>query len=343
MAPWGFLSPEDAVPWRAPGDLIRRMTDGFAAIDDPPAFVAANRLALEAFRSGERDLAAEICHLEIGYAAVKLQVNADEQTALLGLQPAINLVRLNGYVGDLGAARQGLADLEAIADGRGVCMTGLPLAAGQPARVRALARNNCLVETPKILWRRSQEADLLASSRRLLAKWPRSAVTGPLHTAEAPWLTGARDVMRASGLPAAPGLRRICALHVLAQSVSGPAGEPAHWGGVPARLAGDLFARRAEALAKPPGAAARDLACLGDSLAAMGRIADAVECLAQAHTAARPADPALANKIRQRWLAVAPTAAGVAGELSTDRLSSADLRAARDLAAARFGPSGSHG
>lgn len=332
VTPWGFLAPEDPVPWRAPEDLMRRMAGGFAAVDDKPAFVAANRLALEAFRGGERDLSAGICQLEIDYAAAKLRDGGDMQTALLGLQPVINLIRLNGYAGDLDLAQEGLAGLEAIADGRPACIAGFPLTGGQPAPVQALARNNCLVETPKILWRRHREEEMLVSSHRLLAKWPRSAVSGPLHAAEAPWLTGVRDPGQIPGLPAPPALRRICALHVLEQVVTPDAGT----------LAGELFAGRDQALAKPPAAAARDLACLGHALACLGRDTDAVTCLAQAHAAARTDDPALANRIRREWLKLAGPSA-VPPELDASRLNGAQLRAAGDLAQARFGSSGSRG
>ena len=310
---------------------MRRMADGFAAHDDAPVFVAANRLALEAFRGGERDLATEICQLEIRYAAAKL-ADGGVQAALLGLQPVINLIRLNGYAGDFGLAWRGLAGLEAIADGQATCIAGFSLGPGQPVAVRALARNNCLVETPKILWRRNRGDDMVASGRRLLAKWPRSAVSGPLHSAEAPWLTGAEDAMRAAGLPAPPALRRLCALHALEQAVPGSEA-----------LAGELFASRAEALAKPPAAAARDLTCLGRALAGLGRPADATACLALAQATAGPADPALANRIRREWLEITSDPSALPPELDASRLTGPQLRAAGELAAARLGPSGSRG
>src|SRR6185437_4446253 len=86
----GFLSPEDPVILREPEDLVSQLRRGFSAGPDNAAYVAANRLALEAFRSGQRELAAEVCQLEIGYAAARLRTGADDRMAMFGLQPVIN-------------------------------------------------------------------------------------------------------------------------------------------------------------------------------------------------------------------------------------------------------------
>ncbi|HET7014320.1 MAG TPA: hypothetical protein VFI65_10440 [Streptosporangiaceae bacterium] len=326
----GFLSPEDPVIWRAPEDLVSQLKRGFSAGPDNSAYVAANRLALEAFRSGQRELAADVCRLEIGYAAARLRAGADDQIAMFGLQPVINLIRLEGYVGDLESTRQGLSDLEQIASGQARCIAGLPLAGPLPGQLRGLARNNCLVETAKIFWRRGLATELIESTSRLERIWPRSLVVGPFHSHEAAWLVGPTAALAARGLPESPMLRRICTLHLLAQfareQVDSAVG-----------LADELFASRADALAKPPPAAARDLASLGGSLTAIGRTADAAECLAQAHELASPVDPALANLIRSGWLALEPDPAALPGELNSARLSVEQLKAAFDLAVARFG------
>jgi hypothetical protein len=327
----GFLSPEDPVFWCEPEDLIKRFARGLTEGPDLAAYAAANRLALEAFRSGERELAADVCHLEIDYAAARLRASADEQIAMLGLQPVINLIRLHGYVGDLEFSRQGLADLERVAHGHAISIGGLPLADPPPARMQALARNNCLIETAKIFWRRGLTAELIVGTARLERTWPRSMIVGPFHATEAAWLAGPTAELAARSLPPAPVLRRICALHLLARSASSPA-EPT------VQLADELFASRADALAKPPPAAAHDLACLGGSLAAIGRAADAAACLAQAHEVASPVDPALANLIRASWLALGSDPATLPGELNTARLSGQQLRACFDLAIARFVP-----
>ena len=106
-------------------------------------------------------------------------------------------------------------------------------------------------------------------------------------------------------------------------------------------LADELYAGRQDALARPPAAAARDLAMLGELLAALagerGRAGQAADCLALAHATARQVDPGLANQVRDRWLAALPGAPDVPGELNAARLGATDLRAARDLAVARFG------
>ncbi len=346
----GFLSPEDPVIWREPEDLLGRLQNGFKAGQDNAAFVAANRLALEAFRSRQRELAAQVCRLEIAYAAARLRAGADEQMAMFGLQPVINLIRLEGYVGDLDWARQGLADLERIAHGEALGIAGLPLAdlAGPVslgAQLRGLARNNCLIETAKIFWRRGLAAELIEATARLERTWPRSRVVGPFHATEAAWLAGPAAALAAGGFPEAPVLRRICQLHLLAEAVEGveavesvgAAQEAA------ARLADELFAGRADALVKPAPAAARDLACLGGSLAAMGRPADAGACFAEAHEIAGPVDPALANQVRASWLAldadgaVDRDPASLPAELNSARMSRQQLDAAFEAAVARFG------
>jgi hypothetical protein len=329
----GFLSPEDPVVWREPEDLVNRLRRGFSAGPDNAAYVAANRLALEAFRSGQRELAAQVCRLEIDYAAGRLRKRADGQLAMFGLQPVINLIRLEGYIGHLDSARGGLSDLERIARGHAMCIAGLPLAGPLSAQLRGLARNNCLVETAKIFSRRGLTAELIESTSRLERIWPHSLVVGPFHAHEAAWRAGPEAALAARGLPESPVLRRICSLHLLAKFAKDQVDSAV-------RLADELFATRADAMAKPPPAAARDLASLGGSLIIIGRTADAAECLSRAHELARPVDPALANLIRTGWLALESDPAALPGELNSARLSVEQLRAAFDLAAARFGSAG---
>ncbi|HWH01944.1 MAG TPA: hypothetical protein VNV66_22110 [Pilimelia sp.] len=295
----GFLSPEDVVVWREPHTLAACLARGFGG-DDLAAYTAANRLALEAFRCGDAALAADVCDREIRYAADALARGGNPRLALLGLQPVINLIRLHGYAADLELARRGLGDLERIADGHPTRILGLTLSADRldqlgadVAAVRALARNNCLMETAKILWRRGRRDELLAACRRLRRKWPASLTTGPFHAAEAEWLCDA-TAPAASDLPEPPLLRRIRLLHRVArQAGTGEAAE----------IAARLFARRAAACrAKPATAVARDLASLGDALLRCGDTSRGRACLAEAHAAARAVDPALANLIRGRWL-----------------------------------------
>jgi hypothetical protein len=332
-ARWAFLSPEDTVICREPAELMRRLTDGFTMDTEEDAFVAANRLALEAFRSRERDLAAQVCELEIGYACSRLASGGDERMAMFGLQPVINLIRLNGYAGDLDLARSGLAGLEAIADGESLRLCGLELTEPPGPRLRALARNNCLVETAKIFWRRGLPDELVSSCARLVAKWPQSTAKGPFHAAEAAWLVGSPAT-----LPQAGALRRICALHQLGHALQAPAA--AAPGIDQLALADELFAQRSAALTKPPAAAARDLVCLGEALAELDRPADAVTCFAQGHAAAAQVDPALANSILASWAGLDAAAGKLPAELNAARLMTDDLRRARDLAVARFSRAG---
>jgi hypothetical protein len=332
----GFLSPEDVVAWQDRDELMVLLAEGFAANDDEPAFVAANRLALEAFRGRELPLAAQICRLQIGYAMTRLRTGEHDRLALLGLQPVINLIRLNGYAADLRLALDGLAQLEKIADGLPVRVLGLDLprsGAGRAsaARLRSLARTNCLVETAKILWRRGMTADMLARCSRLMGKWPRSVTHGPFQAAEAQWLADALGALRSGGLPTVPALRRICSLHVLSQSLPDPPPGAA-------RLGAELFASRAEACrGMPATAAARDLASLGDSLLWMGDWTSGLTCLEEAHETAGRVDPPLANLIRSRWLAHADGKSPVPPERTCHRLHREDLAAFSSLAAARFG------
>lgn len=337
-ATWlGFLSPEDVVRFQEPDELTHRLADGFEA-DDEAAFVAANRLALEAFRTRDAASAARICHLEIGYAAAGLTTADEPRMALFGLQPVINLIRLHGYAADLSLARTGLAVLEQIADGQPARIFGLDLDDGvlaalgpMHALLRGLARNNCLIETAKIFWRRQQPDEMLAGCRRLLRKWPDVRSTGPFHAAEADWLVGPPDAADAAS-PAEPVPRRIYLLHILSRAttpleVSAPG---------TAELADHLFQTRFEARHKPSLAAARDLACLGDSLLRTGNPGRGRECLQEAYDTACGPDPALANIIRARWLQHAGSAGVVPEPRRADRLGPADLARLTKLAAERL-------
>jgi hypothetical protein len=332
----GFLAPEDVVRWLAPTDLISQFATGFSAeSDDEAAFPMVNRLALEAFRARNMTLASRICQMEIEYAMARHRADKSNRIMLFGLQPVINLVRLNGYTGSLSDALAGLAELERVASGFPARIHGLDITAALlddslvAPRLRALARITCLVETAKILWRRGHVERMATASRRLTLKWPRSLDTGPYHAAEAGWLQDADDCARTTGLPRGPTLRRICSLHLLAQASHRPANAIVD-------LGRELFITRAVACRdKPSVAAARDLASLGDSLIRIGCSPHGQICLGEAHQMAVCDDPSLANSIRERWMNyVGPSQ--VPAERPCPRLSASDLAAACELAATRF-------
>lgn len=284
----GFLSPEDVVVYHPPEELKAKLVKGFAAEADEPVFTAANRLALEAFRCGAPETATMVCHAEIRYAAARLADSPKPELALFGLQPVVNLVRLNGYVADLEFARAGLATLEAIAEG--AVNEALGLTFESTAQARAFCRANCLIETAKILWRRGLYDELREQCARLMRKWPQAAEHGPFHSAEAaPPEHGTK----------ARVLQRILRLRELSRSGA-------------EEVAEELFATRDKA-------SARERASLADSLYRMGDAARGRICFAEAHEAAAAFDPSLANLFRSRWLGYAGESA-VPAVLAVERL-----------------------
>lgn len=197
----GLLADEERIPPDGPAAVDRAhalLDDAGHDPDDPePLFVAANLLALVHFRQGRLDLARTVCRAETSYAARR---SADPRCAALALQPQINLLRVEGYAGDLDRALDGLAALERIADGhpvrtpdirwRPVDVDGDP---GLARRVRALARNVRVADTCRILHRRGRTDLLGPAAARLTARWPALAAQGVQHAAETPWLLGAHD------------------------------------------------------------------------------------------------------------------------------------------------------
>ncbi|WP_033818702.1 hypothetical protein, partial [Kitasatospora sp. MBT63] len=196
--------------------------------DDPePLFVAANLVALVHFRLGRPDRARALCHAEIAYARSRARTHGGTpaRLAAFALQPQVNLVRIEGYAGDLDRALAGLAALERIADGERAHTEDVDWwpedVAADPAlarQVRALARNIRVSDTCKILHRRGR-ADLLAgAAARLTARWPALASQGVQHAAEAPWLLGA-DTAGAPGPTALadpdPMARRLAVVRTL--------------------------------------------------------------------------------------------------------------------------------
>ncbi|MEV4612763.1 hypothetical protein AB0K43_09185 [Kitasatospora sp. NPDC049258] len=189
------LQDEAAAVERARG-LLARPTD-----EDPePLFVAANLIALVHFRLGELEQARALCRAETAHGRRRASGGSPAKLAALALQPQVNLVRIEGYAGDLDRALAALAALERIADGLPARTADLDWwpqdLAADPAlarRIRALARNVRVSDTCKILYRRAR-ADLLApAAARFTARWPALAAQGIQHAAETPWLLGTEE------------------------------------------------------------------------------------------------------------------------------------------------------
>ncbi|GLZ79420.1 hypothetical protein Afil01_42270 [Actinorhabdospora filicis] len=338
----GFLSPEDPVRHLGPAELEAALLEGLGSADDEAAFAAANRLALEAFRAGSQATTTGICERQIAYAMAVFQRHGDARIMAFGLQPAINLLRMHGYAGDLAASMDALRALETIADGAPARVFGLDvppeLAASRgkwAVVMRKLARSTCLVESAKIRWRRGRIAEMIEESRRMLAKWPYVTSTGPFHASEAALLAGVGDHGDHVGKPGvAPMLRRIGDIHRLAHSVSAVS-----------ETAFDLAVRLHETRhigrqATPSSATARQLASIGDSFFRLGNHPHGTTCFGEAHDLAVEFDPRLAGLIRDRWSAHAGLSA-VPPRRETASLDAARLTRLAAIAAGRLDPGGS--
>ncbi|MER8184727.1 hypothetical protein [Kitasatospora sp. NPDC094015] len=200
VANWlGHLSDEERVPQdeAAAVDRAGALLARAAGEEPEPLFVAANLIALVQFRLGRLDHARALCRAETAYARRRPPGGPSAQLAALALQPQVNLVRIEGYAGDLDRALAGLAALERIADGLAARTADLDWRpddlAGDPAlarRIRALARNIRVSDTCKILHRRGRPDLLGPEAARFTARWPALASHGIQHAAETPWLLG---------------------------------------------------------------------------------------------------------------------------------------------------------
>ncbi|WP_405582845.1 hypothetical protein [Streptomyces sp. NBC_01190] len=205
----GFLSDEERVPHGGEA-LVDRVR---ALLADPrpgpeDLFSAANLVALTLFRLGRLDEARAVCHSEIDYAGDRPDSALRPRLAALGLQPRINLLRIEGYAGDLDRALTGLAALEDVAAGRAVRSGGIDWSPGDldadPAlhrRLRTIARNVRVGDTCKILLRRGRHELLLSEASRFRALWPALTAAGLHQAAEAPWTVapGRRSVPGPAG------------------------------------------------------------------------------------------------------------------------------------------------
>lgn len=196
---FGFLSDEERVPHSVlsalshAGALLDRAASKPETVPET-VFVSANLVSLVLFRLGRLDDARALCAAEIGYAYHHPDPALRPRLAALGLQPQLNLLRIEGYAGDLDTALAGLAALEEIADGHPVDTPQVRCSpddfAGDPQlgrRIRALARNVRVSDTCKILLRRGRTGQLLTEAARLRGRWPDLAAQGLQHAAEAPW------------------------------------------------------------------------------------------------------------------------------------------------------------
>jgi len=303
-AAWlGLLAPEDVVVWENPKTLLAELERKLAGDDASQAFVAANRLALELYRAGELEAAEKVCRQEIALARSHDALNEDIPVLLLGLQAAINLIRIHGYAGDFALALEGLEQLERLADGRPAELFDLSISStvvqgtSYGARqLRSFARNNCVVETSKILYRRGVVDLSVSECGRLYSKWPSVVRSGPFHACEvlciyAASTTHAPDRAEA----AAPSLVSIARLH---QLVNGALAE----GYLAYRAAGlQLFEQRADSGLGVGLGQARYLAVLGDVLHRCAESASANICFGTAHHIASQLDPNLADNMTRRW------------------------------------------
>ncbi|MFJ4680347.1 hypothetical protein [Kitasatospora sp. NPDC088783] len=332
-AAWpGLLAPEDTVIWKRPDDLAASLTTELADGATERAFVVSNRLALELFRVGLRTEAEDVCRRQIAFARGLLQHSPTPGLLVLGLQGAVNLIRMHGYTSDPAFALDALSQLERVADGKPAEIMGVPvptrLSTGTGlamSRVRGFARSNRILETAKILFRRGEQDLASSECRRLCRKWPTAAATGPFHAHEVLCLLGVPWPEPNDFATAAPVLQRIALLR-------GAAGERST---ARARAtAASLFESR---VAPEPGhgAAARFLAALGDLLYTCRLPEAGAVSFREAHRMARPVDPNLANSMVRRWRdhatdhEVLPPLLDVPAARPEQLLSISDLLAAR--------------
>ena len=302
----GLLSPECTVPFKPPHVLLTVIEMGLASPDLRQAFAAANLLAHELHRSGERDVAQDVCLRQIECAAVLLRRGGDSQepepwVLLLGLQAAVNLIRFHGQNGILRLAQEGLDRLERLADGQATDLFGLHIPMGAVAedgasgsRTRRFARDSVVTETSKALFRRGLTGQRIVEVRELCAKWPSLRTEGPFHAHELLCLHGLDwPGFEHGSEDVAPALRLIARVRALNGGAVRSAGALAE--------ARALYRRRGERILGAGTARARYLAALGSTLYRLGEPGAGSDCLRDACESAAPVDPDLANGILRRW------------------------------------------
>jgi hypothetical protein len=213
------------------------------ASDIESTFVAANLTALLLFRSRQRDEARDICDRAIAFALAHRSHQRWPEFALLALQPEVNLLRIDGYAGDLATASEGLRQLDQLSSGRPAEFGAFALDGATIDAIRrrgfdlpGFARNVLVAETCKIFWRRGRPQALLPLCAGFERRWPDLILAGgPAHAREAPWLIGVQaepattaGTASGAGLAGLPvRLRRaeyVCRLHAAAHlALSGQA------------------------------------------------------------------------------------------------------------------------
>lgn len=292
----GLLAPEQAVPWKPPHALFTLIETGLANPDTRQAFTASNRLSLELYRAGQGEAAKDVCRRQIAFAASGLRQGREAREpwlVLLGLQSAVNLIRIHGYGESLELALEGLARLEELADGESAEVFGFRVPAhtldGETAfgrRVRAFARGNVVIETSKTFFRRGLSEQRIGEIGYLCAKWPGLRTDGPFHAHELLCLHGHEWPGSGNGT-VAPVLDVIARVRRLSAADDDTPD---------ANAAMDLYREREQ-----PQPNARVLAALGEALYLHGEPSAAEDCFLEAHGLAAPVDPALANGISRRW------------------------------------------
>lgn len=156
-------------------------------------FGAANLHALRLFRLGEVQRATDLCKAEIACS----QRNFDRPTiSILGLDPQVNLIRIEGFVGDAKKAVTNFQLLKQLLDGKSVCLPNLAWQAetlescprDTQIRVLGFVRNAIVVDTCKILLRRNLWDDLREQAEGFKILWPRAIANGLHHPVEVPYI-----------------------------------------------------------------------------------------------------------------------------------------------------------
>jgi len=217
----GLISPEDLVEPISADEFADRVARVAPGHDLEPVFVTCNRLALELYRAGSLERAVDLCHRLLEFADRRQLEGVEPAVSALALQPMVNLIRVEGYTGEVSTAFEHLAELENLALGHEAVIFGRPVSswfgAASPADrrwVQCFARNVVIVETAKMTLRRVPSSSWRATARRLIGMWPDTGISGPWHSHELWMVSGGQ--MRGGLLDVAPELGMLARTYSLA-------------------------------------------------------------------------------------------------------------------------------
>ncbi|MFI6603931.1 hypothetical protein ACIBHX_47515 [Nonomuraea sp. NPDC050536] len=338
----GFLADDEWVVPRGDSELSRVEALLNSGPDDiPKLFVGANLLALLLFRQRNVADARRVCQKEISFA-----LRRSGADTFYALQPQINLIRLEGFVGSVSDALSQLAELEQLSVGRPARFSHLDVDEDMIDSMReaghlveVLARSVRVVDTCKILWRRGAHGELVSEAERLTRIWPELARgAGPQHAAETPWLVHPLTQPRlfVENLSTQPlPLRQLNFIRLLHTASALTASGDLSAGG---SLAEQLFVCRSMVNGRYLSTMTplRCLASLSDTLLRAGRLELALTALQQSIDAARDlGDHQLLQDLSLRRAAVINTPAADAPVLES-HISEQDLARVTALAMSRF-------